>query len=386
MTTPRIHGGTDALGVPRNDFSTNCNACGPCPAGLRAVQQADVGHYPDAAYTDLRAQLAAFHGVPVWRVVLAGSASEFIFRITGWVARRAGAAGAPGVHVPPHAYGDYLQAAHAWGLPQVAQVADAALVWACEPASPLGQAHTGWPEWLQTVKTDQFDSALAACQVSPLPADTALAPGSDPTMPTLGDARADALSANRLASGIGQTRPTLVLDLAYAPLRLAGWASLGLAQLDQVWQLFTPNKALGLAGVRAAYAIAPVDAPQTAAELEGMAASWPVGAHGVAMLQAWVSADVQAWLADSLPTLRDWKARQIDLLQGLGWQVLPGEANFFCALPPAALDAPSLRQTHGIKLRDASAFGLPGWYRLGVLGPQAQRALGAALRGQPALN
>ncbi|MBP9148045.1 MAG: aminotransferase class I/II-fold pyridoxal phosphate-dependent enzyme [Rhodoferax sp.] len=333
MTMLRIHGGTDALGVPRHDFSTNCNACGPCPAGLRAVQQADARHYPDAAYTDLRAQLAAFHGVPVWRVVLAASASEFIFRITAWVARRAGAAG---VHVPPHAYGDYLQAARAWGLPTVAQVADAALVWACEPASPLGQAHTGWPEWLLT--------------------------------------------------GGDSTRQTLVLDLAYAPLRLTGQALLGPAQLDRIWQLFTPNKALGLAGVRAAYAIAPVDAPQAAAALEGLAPSWPVGADGVAMLQAWVRAEVQAWLANSLHTLRNWKAQQIELLHSLGWRVLPGEANFFCARPVAALDVLCLRQTHGIKLRDASAFGLPGWYRLGVLEPQAQQALGMALRGQPVLN
>jgi histidinol-phosphate aminotransferase len=386
MTMPRIHGGTDALGVPRHDFSTNCNACGPCPAALRAVQQADARHYPDAAYTDLRAQLGAFHGVPVWRVVLAGSASEFIFRITAWVARRAGAAGAPGVHVPPHAYGDYQQAARAWGLPSAAQVADAALVWACEPASPLGQTHTGWPEWLLTVKTDPFDSALAAWQVSQLSADTALTSGGDQTRPALDDAQADALSVKPLASGGNHAGQTLVLDLAYAPLRLVAQASLNPAQLDRVWQLFTPNKALGLAGVRAAYAIAPQDAPQAAGELAGLAPSWPVGVHGVAMLQAWVSLEVQAWLAPSLLTLRDWKAQQIDLLQSLGWRVLPSQANFFCARPAAALDALDLRQTHGIKLRDASAFGLPGWYRLGVLGPQAQQALAAALRGQPALN
>jgi histidinol-phosphate aminotransferase len=38
-----------------------------------------------------------------------------------------------------------------------------------------------------------------------------------------------------------------------------------------------------------------------------------------------------------------------------------------------------LRQTHGIKLRDATSFGLPGWLRLGVLGPDAQDALATAL-------
>jgi signal transduction histidine kinase len=61
MTTPQ-HGGTDALGVPRWDFSTNANACGPCPSALKAVQQADARHYPDPAYTALRESLAAVLG------------------------------------------------------------------------------------------------------------------------------------------------------------------------------------------------------------------------------------------------------------------------------------------------------------------------------------
>ena len=94
LRAPRQHGGPDALGVPRFDFSTNSNACGPCPQALAAVQNADATRYPDATYTTLKQQLADFHGVDVARVVLAGSASEFIFRITAWIARHtAGQAG-----------------------------------------------------------------------------------------------------------------------------------------------------------------------------------------------------------------------------------------------------------------------------------------------------
>ena len=64
--------------------STNSNACGPCPSALAAVMQVDATQYPDASYTALRQQLAAFHGIDVQRVVLAASdsASEFIFRTT----------------------------------------------------------------------------------------------------------------------------------------------------------------------------------------------------------------------------------------------------------------------------------------------------------------
>ena len=92
----RIHGGPDALGAALHDFSTNSNACGPCPQALAAVQLADATRYPDAGYTQVREALASFHGVEAWRIVLAGSASEFIFRITAWVRQQGGGS----VHVP----------------------------------------------------------------------------------------------------------------------------------------------------------------------------------------------------------------------------------------------------------------------------------------------
>jgi len=350
-TSNWVHGGADALGAPRFDFSTNSNACGPCPTALAAVQAADATHYPDPAYTALRQRLASFHGVAPERVLLAGSASEFIFRISAWAQQQ----GVHRVQLPAHHYGDYARAALAWGLQPVTSRAEAdavdgspdapALQWACEPSSPLGQAHGDWPAWL-----------------------THLAP--------------DAAGATESIQGAG----LIVLDAAYAPLRLRGEPSLREAQLDQVWQLFTPNKALGLTGVRAAYVIAPspeharargqIDAIKS---LNLLAPSWPLGAHGVAMLDAWVSPQVQVWLADCVPVLRRWKALQIALLEHLGWQVQPSEANSFCAQPPQPLDLAVMRATHGIKLRDCASFGLPGWYRLGVLGPHAQAALAAGL-------
>ncbi|MDP2254600.1 MAG: aminotransferase class I/II-fold pyridoxal phosphate-dependent enzyme [Polaromonas sp.] len=351
MTSPqRIHGGPDALGVPRFDFSTNSNACGPCPIALAAVQQADARHYPDASYAALRAQLAAFHGVEVQRVLLAGSASEFIFRITAYVAQQ-GARHASHlsrldtshVALPPHSYGDYAQAAQAWGLGVTTRPDAAQLVWACEPSSPLGGAHVGWPDWLTGLNTRP---------------DTPLSVRAEPA----------------------QALPLLVFDRAYEPLRLSGAPALNEAQLAQVWQLWTPNKALGLTGVRAAYAIAPLGAQAAVAALERLCPSWPVGAHGVAMLQAWVQPEAQAWLADSLQTLRDWKTRQIAVLHERGWHCLPSDTPFFCARPATACDLSQLRAI-GIKLRDATSFGLPGHVRVSVQPPVAQDALALALQG-----
>src|SRR5690606_28947095 len=192
-----VHGGPDARGIPAHDFSTNANACGPCPAALAAVLAADRVRYPDPAYAALRERLGRLHGVARERIVIAASASEFIRRMTAFAVRQ----GLGQVVVPRHGFGDYAAAAAAWGLALRAQASEGrpALLWGCEPSSPLGRA----------------DEVLA--QTAPA----------------------------------GSIR---ILDRAYAPLRMAGEPT---PVADDIWQLWSPNKALGMTGVRAAYAIAP---------------------------------------------------------------------------------------------------------------------------------
>ena len=158
----------------------------------------------------------------------------------------------------------------------------------------------------------------------------------------------------------------------------AGNQAPGAEALDRVWQLWSPNKALGLTGVRGAYAIAPLQGLALARSLEQMAPSWPLGAHAVAMLTAWVQADAQRWLAQSREQLTTWKAAQVACLGEAGWVCLPSEANYVCARAPHALDVPALR-AQGIKLRDTTSLGLPGHWRLGVLPPAAQQALHTAV-------
>ncbi len=333
------HGGPDALGLPRHDFSTNANACGPCPLTLACVQQADALHYPDPGYSELRARLGAFHGVSPQRVLPMASASEAMARFTAAAARL----GWRRVGYPAQHFGDVARQTQAWGLTPVDQPTQADLWWACEPGTPHGQNAT----------------ELAA-----------LSPG-----------------------------PEWVLDCAYAPLRLSGAPSLDDAALHQVWQLWSPNKALGLTGVRAAYVLAPEHAltvhGQPAAHASGqwlgavqaLAPSWVWGGHGVALLDAWCQPAVQHWLATSRQTLARWKTRQLALCDTLGWAWQPSDANFHLAQPVP--DAPTsqalasllshLREHSGIKLRDAASFGLPGWVRLGVLPPESQQVLHQAV-------
>ena len=333
MNPPRIHGGPGAGGPARFDFSTTANACGPCPLALAAVRDAPHHHYPDPAYTALRQQLAVLHQVAPERVVLAASASEFIFRLTA-------VSGTGPVAVPVHAFGDYTTAARAHGRDVIHTLAGASLAWFTDPASPSGEA---------------------------VARPAALVPQPAPTLPVWA-----------------------VVDRACEPLRLEGastWVGVG---ADDVFQLYSPNKALGLTGVRAAYAIAPVHGAAMVRRLEAVCPSWPLGAAGVALLTAWASPAVQQWLAEARHTLRRWKQRQTAGFAGLGWQVQPSVSNYFLLRPPVqtGVDAathatqvvePALAQA-GVAWRNTTSFGLPGAWRVSVQPPVAQDHVWAVLR------
>lgn len=335
---PATHGGPDALGVPLHDFSTNANACGPCPQALAAVQQARPEWYPDPAYTQLRQQLAALHGVQPERVVLMASASEAIARLSAAANRL----GVQRVWWPPQHFGDVARLSMAHGLQPTENVAQAEWLWCCEPGTPHGQNQPEMAHWAAAV------------------------------------------------AGAGH-RAVLVLDCAYAPLRLSGQPTLDGGSLQSVWQLWSPNKALGLTGVRAAYLLAPRQALGAQAELGGvparlhawlqaLAPSWAVGAHGVAMLTTWCQPDVQQWLAAARQQLASWKTQQQALCDDLGWAWQPSSANYFLSQPgPDWAGQPVWRQQAGIKLRDAGSFGLAGWVRMGVLPPASQHALRQAV-------
>ena len=323
----RRHGGPDQDGAAPWDFSVCANAAGPCPLVVDAVRAADIVRYPDPQCRRLRERLAQAHGVAPERILIAASASEFIQRVTA-VAARLSVPGAA-VQVPVHGYGDYAAAARAWGLavmPAVAMpAAGPALRWYAEPSSPLG------------------------CDQAP-PAD----PGAVPT----------------------------VLDAVYAPLRLEGEGRWQDRERDAVFVLHGPNKALGLCGLRGAYAIAPDDAawdvPRWVAAIENLCPSWPLSAHGVAMLEAWCLPAARQWVDASLPMLRGWRDELVQQLIARGFETRDSTAPFFCARPPgpqpAALLADRLRD-HGVRVRDAASFGLPGWWRLSAQPPAAMAVL-----------
>ena len=310
-----VHGGPDGGLAITHDFSTNANPLGPPPALWQAVLNADRRAYPDPHYGKLRQQLATAHNVEPERILPCAGGSEAIRRIT----LAAHLQGLREAWVPQPGFGDYALAAEALGM-QVMPYADAA-----EPREPA-------LVWIcEPCNPTGASRSWAAC------------PGS-----------------------------LVVVDRAYEPLRLQGAAP---PLPEGAWELHCPNKALGLTGIRAAYLIAPAQ-DETWARLLSLASSWVLSAEGVEMLAHRHDEATQAWLADSREHLRQWSAAQRRMLGELGWQQADSCTPFWLAKPPRPL--PELRQ-QGIKLRDATSFGLPGWVRIAALPPASQHALLKAL-------
>ncbi len=426
VTAPAMvewHGGPDAQGVPRWDFSTNANACGPAPMLMQALALADRQHYPDPAYTGLRRQLADLHGVAPERIVLAASASEFIGRMTTVVALAQ-----PGarVLVPLPGYGDYARAALAHGLEPVTggDLQAEAAMRASEAESRADemafQAWNGGRAWQDAQLDEPLEDSFEAdggydeddgdewdgdfdeddgdrwncpsVQRRPV-VEPRFEPAFEP-VPVQGPAlvwHTEPGSPLGEAEGLGLRWPdaVTVIDRAYAPLQLDGLAH---PMPTDAWQLWSPNKALGVTGVRGAYAVAPAGAEGRPDPLNPLAPasvlqrvnalqpSWPLGADGVAMLSCWARPETLAWVHACLDTLRQWKTSQQALYAELGWREHPSTTPFGVVTwvqesgREMASVLPALRQ-FGVKLRDTTSMGLPGWARVSVQSPEAQQAL-----------
>ncbi|HEY4082914.1 MAG TPA: pyridoxal phosphate-dependent aminotransferase [Burkholderiaceae bacterium] len=335
MTTQAPHGGPDSGPEIRFDFSTNANPYGPPPELFKAVMSADRQRYPDPGYLRLREQLAAHHEVSPAQIMPASGGAEAIRRLT--LAARL--QGLSQVWVPRPGFGDYAAAALALGLKvcgyetaQQLRLERPSLVWACDPCNPTGAAFDE-TDWL---------AISQACE------------------------HADSL---------------LVVDQAYEPLRLDGR---GCAP-NEAWRLHCPNKALGLTGVRAAYLIAPAvsSPPGIAANVSQLAPSWVLSAEGVALLMHWHDPATLSYLAHCRELLRGDRSAMRDALHGLGWQQQDSLTPFWLTRPPEGVVMPrmlaALRE-QGIKLRDATSFGLPGWVRVAAQPAPVVEALVHALK------
>ena len=358
------HGGTDLGPAVAWDFSTNANPLPPPESLSMALAGADRRRYPEPSYLHLRERLARAGLGDAERILPTAGSAEAIRRLTLMASLR----GARRVWTPWPGFGEYAAAAEALGLTvqrhsgidglaEGVRACRAAgdhapmLVWVCDPCNPTGRGLSE-SAWRQL---------------------------------------ADLCAAHDL---------TLAVDLAYQPLR---WpqppnAAPGQGDLPEcvrgiAWQLWSPNKALGRTGVRAGALVAPATAQRPDIDrLLQLAPSWVLSAEGVALLQAWCEPEVQAWLTDCAQQLATWRDELACELRTLGWSVhtdspsgqqVTSVVPFLLAKPPEGESAAQVLQrcrAAGIRLRDASSLGLPGWLRLRAHVPEACQALLACLR------
>ncbi|PPQ33737.1 pyridoxal phosphate-dependent aminotransferase [Rhodopila globiformis] len=326
------HGGTDSGPEPRWDFSTNANPLGACPAVLEAVWAADLTRYPDPHYVALRQALAAHHATDPACIVVGTGVSELILRLV-----RA----CPGpVLVLRPTFSEYARCARIEGRTVRAVTSPANfLQHQREQCSTHPQDHRGlgflcWPN----------NPDGECCDLGFLVEAASHGP--------------------------------LVADLAYAPLCPRPMLDAIEAAASRAVRLYAPNKAFGLTGLRAGYAVTPYPWP----ELHECAASWPVGPDGVAFLQATIGAPALDWLEAARPVLTDWRRALATGLANLGCAVRESQASFLMAEVGEATTVAAALRRHGLRVRDCTSFGLPGWIRLRAAPPEPRAALLAALR------
>ncbi|TFU14771.1 pyridoxal phosphate-dependent aminotransferase [Thermus tengchongensis] len=315
-----IHGGPDDGPEPLYDFSTNANALGPNPVVLRYIRAKDPSRYPDPLYRRLRRLLAEAHGVEPEQVAVGTGTSELIHRLARWNYLRG-----PILLLKP-TFSEYARAARALDLPLwEAETPEAflrllprsSLAFLCLPNNPTGEVYPFLEE------------------------------------------------AAQRAGG------ALVLDLAYYPL-LENPPPLP----QEAWLLFSPNKAHGLTGVRAGYLVAPLDL----SHFQNLAPSWPVSVYGEGLLEGHLDPEAESWLAETRKELHRLRRLLAQGLRRMGLEVRESPANFLLVRVGKATEVAKALREQGIRVRDATSFGLGEWLRLSAQREEAIQALLQALK------
>ena len=322
----------------------------PPPLRLRrALARVAWRPYPDRGYRDLRAAIAALHGLdPDW--VLPGNGAAELFT---WAARDAAALGPS--HLSEPGFADYHRALACWdGAVRVRQL-------------PLGSLAAGPQTW------------------PPPPTATPVLWITNPQNPT------GQLWSRQSLEPLLDQHPLVIVDEAFLPL-VPGGERQSLVPLlaahPNLVVIRSLTKLFAIAGLRLGYALGQ---PQRLARWSGWRDPWPVNALAAAAGEALLTdrsaygrwcTRVQAWVARE----GAWLQQRLAALPGI--KPLPSAANFLLLQAEHGGDASSLEplrqrleQHHRILLRDCRSFaGLgPGWLRLGYQDRGGNRRIVAAL-------
>lgn len=314
------HGGPNGSAPPRFDLSVNSNPFGPPRALLEHLREVDLSRYPDPSYWEARATAAAHHGVSPERVVV-GGAADLVYRLSACYLGPG-----RGVLIAAPSFGEYARAARLHGA----------------------GAHL-CPVYAKGREPDTDALVRAVRDLHPT-----LVWIGQPNNPTGHRWSADALAA--IADACRQRDALLVVDAAYLELSRAT-----LTPLAGAVTLLPLTKSFGIAGLRAGYALAP---PEVADLLRRAAPPWSVSSPAAEAVAWCRSESGGAFLADTVPPLLELRASLQARVAALGLEVWETHSSFFLIEVGNAAHVAARAEGAGLRLRDASSFGLPSCVRV----------------------
>ena len=317
------------------DFSVSINPFGPTPAVRQAAQNADFGNYPDPEALELREALADRWRRSPEEILVGNGAGELI-----WLAAQAYLQAGDRALIIGPTYGEYARAAALAG----AQLQ----FWRAQPEDDFG------------IHPRAIAQMLAAA-----PRVVFLCHPNNPT--------GQIFPLDALAAWLRNWPETLfVVDEAYIDFVEQGESALQL-RANNLLVLRSLTKAQALAGLRLGYALGP--RPVIAA-LRQLQIPWsvnaPAQAAGLAALQD------EALISRQIRQLRQNKGKLVQELAGLGLPPVPSATHYFLLPVGNAAEFRRRLLAHGLVVRDATSFGLPGHVRIATrTSAQNQRLIAA---------
>jgi histidinol-phosphate/aromatic aminotransferase/cobyric acid decarboxylase-like protein len=326
------------------DFSVCLNAFGPADVVRRAVAQAPVDRYPDPECLAPRRAAAARWDRPLQEIAVGAGSAELIHAVCAAFIRAGDV-----VLVPAPGFAEYERAARLYGA-RVVQIAT--------PHGDRGAA-----------TADRFCAGVRAHGPRLVFVCT-------PANPTGACFDPDAIAA--IASACAACDALLILDQAYDAFSGAPLGTPALPGHPAVLHLRSITKDHALAGVRAAFAVAP---PEVLAALAQVRVPWSVSAAAQAAAAAALTPEAEGHVRWSIAQLRSEASRLAAACITIGAVPLATGTHYFLArVGQASALAERLHTYRGIKVRDCTSFGLPDSIRVAARTPADGDELIDALR------